>query len=194
MLQKEKGAKLLQKSFPLIPGLQIQDDVAVDKSAKQIGDQTVLPQFWRKCSRMMQKVNLPVKSRQSIAKKAFLSFYSSNEGRKLDNFLAAIEVRSRTIKLEGYPLLANVSQFLSSWIQIWPIAPLCLCNCMSTNDKSEFQISRVGRVTSSNQDSCKSCNLAKILEALTLLACFHFVHVFSSKVTIFCTFVNKYSS
>ena len=103
------------------------------RSARQgIGNQTVLPQFWRNCPRMMQKVNLPVKSRQSIAKKTlFLSFYSSNEGRKLDNFLAAIEVRSRTIKLEGYPLLANVSQFLSRWIQIWPIAPLCLCNCMS---------------------------------------------------------------
>ena len=83
----------------------------------------------------------------------FLSFYSSNEGRKLDNFLAAIEVRSRTIKLEGCPLPENVSQFLSSWIQIWPIASLCLCNCMSTNDKSELKISRVGRVTSSNQDS-----------------------------------------
>ena len=179
MLQKEKGAKYLQKSFPLIPGLQIQEDVAMDKSAKQIGNQTVLPQFWRNCPRMMQKVNLPMKSRQSIAKKTlFLSFYSSNEGRKLDNFLAAIEVRSRTIKLEGCPLPANVSQFLSSWIQIWPIASLCLCNCMSTNDKSELQISRVGRVTSSNQDSSKSCKLAKILEALTLLACFHFVHVF----------------
>ena len=179
---------MLQKSFPLIPGLQIQDDVAMDKSAKQIGNQTVLPQFWRNCPRMMQKVNLPMKSRQSIAKKTlFLSFYSSNEGRKLDNFLAAIEVRSRTIKLEGCPLPANVSQFLSSWIQIWPIASLCLCNCMSTNDKSELQISRVGRVTSSNQDSSKSCKLAKILEALTLLACFHFVHVFSSIVTTFCT-------
>ena len=99
----------------------------MDKSAKQIGNQTVLPQFWRNCPRMMQKVNLPVKSRQSIAKKTlFLSFYSSNEGRKLDNFLAAIEVRSRTIKVEGCPLPENVSQFLSSWIQIWPIAPPCL--------------------------------------------------------------------
>ena len=133
----EKGAKLLdnsflnycqlvQKSLPLIPGLQIQDDMAVDKTAKQIGDQTVLPQFWINCPRMMQKVNLPVKSRQSVAKKTFLSFYSSNEGRKLDNFLAAIEVRSRTIKLEGCPLTANVSQFISSWIQIWQIGPLCL--------------------------------------------------------------------
>ena len=50
MLQKEKGAKLLQKPFPLIPGLQIQDDVAMDKSAKQIGNQTVLPQILEKLS------------------------------------------------------------------------------------------------------------------------------------------------
>ena len=70
----------------------------------------------------MQKV----KNRQSVAKKTFLYFYSSNEGRKLDNFLAAIEVSSRTIKLEGCPFPANVSQFLSSWIQICQIGPLCL--------------------------------------------------------------------
>ena len=67
-----------------------------------------------------------MKSRQSVAKKAFLSFYRSNEGRKLDNFRAAIEVRSRTIKLEGFPLPANVSQLLLSWIQIWQIGPLCV--------------------------------------------------------------------
>ena len=52
-----------------------------------------------------------MKSRQSIAKKAFLSFYSRNEGRRLDMFPAAIEVGGRTIKLEGCLLPANVSQF-----------------------------------------------------------------------------------
>ena len=52
-----------------------------------------------------------MKSRQSIAKKAFLSFYSRNEGHWLDMFPAAIEVGGRTIKLEGCLLPANVSQF-----------------------------------------------------------------------------------
>ena len=46
---------------------------AVARSAKQIGDQTVLPNFWRKCRRIMQKGELACESRQIVAERPFFT-------------------------------------------------------------------------------------------------------------------------
>ena len=83
------------------------------RSARQgIGNQTVLPQFWRKCSPTLQKTNLPQKSRQIMAEGLFVVFSLQDRWRSSQTcFLAQLRSGGLAIKLEGCPNVSQVSNF-----------------------------------------------------------------------------------
>ena len=90
----------------------IQDEVAMARSARRIGNQTVLPQFWRKCSPTLQKTNLPQKSRQIMAEGLFVVFSPQDRwGSSQTCFLAQLRSGGLAIKLEGCPNVSQVSNF-----------------------------------------------------------------------------------
>ena len=82
------------------------------RSARRIGNQTVLPQFWRKCSPTLQKTNLPQKSRQIMAEGLFVVFSLQDRWRSSQTcFLAQLRSGGLAIKLEGCPNVSQVSNF-----------------------------------------------------------------------------------
>ena len=71
----------------------IQDEVAMARSARRIGNQTVLPQFWRKCSPTLQKNELTPEKQTDYGRRTFCSVFPAGSLEvKPDMFLGAIEV------------------------------------------------------------------------------------------------------
>ena len=100
------------------------------RSARRIGNQTVLPQFWRKCSPTLQKTNLPQKRRQIMAEGLFVVFSLQDRWRSSQTcFLAQFRSGGLAIKLEGCPDVSQVSNFKKGSFIFWYLTTSTLLPC-----------------------------------------------------------------